>query len=333
MSFRSAAVAVVSSVAAVALGGAAFLGPAPAAAQDGYPVKPVRMIAPYPPGGTTDTMARVVALRLGESFGRQVVVENRPGAAGNIGHELAAKAAPDGYTLLLTSRGALVNNPYLYRKLPYDPLNDFVLITIVGSSGPVLVVHPTVPAKTVKELVALARARPGQLNYGSGGKGTTAHIAGEVFKQIHRIDIQHVPYKGSILAVTDLVAGQIELSFSDMVPAVPQIKGGRLRALAVAAEERLPAIPDVPTMTEAGVKEKLPDTWWGVAVPKGTPAAIVSRISSELGRMVQQPDVRERFASLGVVPMHTTPERMTELVRTGQPLMAKVFKSAGVEPE
>lgn len=192
-------------VAALWLGAAAT----PALAQGAYPVKPVRLIAPFPPGGTTDVLCRLLAQKLSDALGRQVVVENRPGAGGNIGHEFAAKAAPDGYTLLLSAKGALVTNQFLYQRLGFDPYNDFAPVSLVATSGPVLVVHPSVPARSVKDLIALARVRPGQLNFGSGGVGTTAHIAGEVFKAVTGVRIVHVPYKGGVLAVTDLVAGQI----------------------------------------------------------------------------------------------------------------------------
>ena len=302
-------------------------------AQGAYPTKPVRLIAPFPPGGTTDVVCRIMAQKLTEALGRQVVVENRPGASGNIGHEFAAKSPPDGYTLLLTSKGALVNNPLMYKRIPFDPYNDFAPVSLVASAGPVLVIHPSVPAHNVKELIALAKARPGQLNFGSGGSGTTAHIVGEVFKAATGVKIVHIPYKGGILAVTDLVAGQIEMSFSDMVPAVPQIKGGMLRALAVTTEQRSAALPDVPTMAEAGVKQPFPQTWWAIVAPKGTPAAIISRLNAELAQIMKLPDVQEKYAGLGVFAVHTTPERVLELVKLESPIMAKILKDAGVVPE
>jgi len=301
--------------------------------QGAYPTKPVRMIAPFPPGGTTDVVCRIMAQKLTEALGRQVVVENRPGAAGNIGHDVAAKAPPDGYTLLLTSKGALVNNRHMYKRLPFDPYNDFAPVSVVASAGPVLVIHPSVPARSVKELIALAKAKPGQLNFGSGGNGTTAHIVGEVFKAATGVKIVHIPYKGGILAVTDLVAGQIEMSFSDMVPAVPQVKGGRLRALAVTTEQRSPALPDVPTMAESGVKQPFPQTWWAIAAPKGTPAPIINRLNAELAQIMKLPDVQEKYSGLGVFAVHTTPERVLELVRLESPQMARILKEAGVVPE
>ncbi len=302
-------------------------------AQDAYPGKPIRFIAPFPPGGTTDVLSRILAQKLTDSLGRQVVVDNRAGAGGNIGHEIAAKTAPDGYTLLMSSNAALVTNPHLYKRLGFDPLHDFSPISVVAKAGPVLVVHPTVPARSVKELIALAKARPGKLNFGSGGRGTPAHVTGEIFKAATGINIIHVPYKGGILAVMDLVGGQIDMVFSDMVPAVPQIKGGKLRALAVTSEQRSPALPDVPTMVEAGVKEPIPETWWAMLAPRGTPAAVINRLNADLAQIMKLPDVQEKYAGLGVFTMHTAPERVMELVKLETPRMGKVLKAAGVEPD
>jgi tripartite-type tricarboxylate transporter receptor subunit TctC len=308
------------------------LAAAPAPAQD-YPVKTVRLIAPFPPGGTTDVMCRLIAQRLSSAFGRQVIVDNRPGAAGSIGHDLAAKAPPDGYTLLLTTKGGLVINPYLYKKLPFDPLTDFALISIVISAGPVLVVHPSVPARNVKELVALATARPGQLNYGSGGVGTTAHIVGEFLQTITGTKMVHVPYKGGAVALIDLIAGQTDLQFGDMVPSVPHIRAGKVRGLAVTSVQRSKALPEIPTMAEAGIKEEFPSQWWGIAAPKGTPRPIVDRVNAELAKIVKAPDVLERFDSLGVFPEHTTPERMLEIVKAEGPPMGKLLKAAGIQAQ
>ncbi len=304
-----------------------------AQAQDGYPSKPVRFVAPYPPGGSSDVMARVLAQKLTDALGRQVIVENRPGAAGNIGHELVAKSPADGYTLLLTTKSQMVNNQYLYKKLPYDPLNDFSHITMIAYSGHVLVVHPAVPVRTVRELIALARKQPGKLSYGSAGLGSTVNIVAEVFKSIEKLDIVHVPYKGAVLAVADVVGGQIEMVFSDMVPAVPQIRGNRLRALAVTTAERSPALTSVPTMAESGVKEELPTQWWGVIGPKGMPAAIVARLNSEIHRIVNLPEVKERYVDLGIMALLSTPERMHDTVRVEGPKTAKALAAIGLKPE
>lgn len=304
-----------------------------AGAQDSYPAKPVRFIVPYPPGGSSDVLARVIAQKLTEALGRQVIVENRPGATGNIGHELAAKSAPDGYTLLLTTKSQLVNNPYLFKRLPFDPLNDFSMLSMIANAGHVLVVHPAVPARNVKELIALAKARPGKMSYGSAGSGSTVGVVAEVFKSVAKVDIVQVPYKGVVLAVSDVVGGQIEMVFADMVPAVPQIRGGRLRALAVTTEQRSPALPDVPTMIESGTKDPLPTQWWGVSGPKGMPPAIVTRLNSEIGRIVALPDVKQRYNDLGIVPMHSSPERMLDVVRIEIPQMAKILAAIGLKSE
>ena len=298
-----------------------------------YPSKPVRMIAPFPPGGTTDVLARIVAQKLGDALGRQVIVENRPGAGGNLGHEIAAKAPADGYTLVLTSGSAMVTNQFLYKKLNYDPHKDFAPISIVATAASVMVAHPSVPAKSVREFIALAKARPGKLNFGSGGVGTTAHIVGEVFQAGTGLKLVHVPYKGGVLAVTDLVAGQIDVSFSDMVPAVPHIKSGRLRALAVTADRRSPTLPDVPNMAEAGVKTEFPSQWWAVATPRGTPRPVIDRINAEIAQLMKTSEIQERYLAMGIFTAHTTPEQVTELQQSGTRQMALVVKAAGIQPE
>jgi tripartite-type tricarboxylate transporter receptor subunit TctC len=309
------------------------LAPAAAQAQDGYPTKPIRFIAPFPPGGTSDIVARVVAQKLTDALGKQVLVDNRGGASGTIGYELGAKSPPDGYTLLLTSMGGLVTNQFLYKRLPFDPMRDFAHISQLATAGQVLVVHPSVAARNVQELIALAKAKPGQLTVGSGGIGTTQHIVAEVFQSATGTKLVHVPYKGSILAVTDTVAGQISMTFADMAPAVPHVKAGRLRALAVSTEQRSTAIPDVPTMAEAGINAWFPQTWWAMTAPRGTPAAIIKRLNGEIARIMKAPDVQEKYASLGLIPLHSTPERVAELVKTGAARMGALVKSAGIQPE
>ena len=310
----------------------AVLSAFPAAAQP-YPSKSIRMIAPYPPGGTSDVVARIVAQKLTDTLGRQVVVDNRAGATGNIGHELAARAPADGYTLLLTSGAAMVTNRFLFKHLGFDPFNDFTPISLVATAAPMLVVNPAVPARNVAELIVLARAKPDQLTFGSGGVGTTSHIVGEVFKSVTGVRIVHVPYKGGVLAVTDLVGGQITMSFADMVPSVPQVKAGRLRALAVSSEQRSPALPDVPTMPEAGVDAKFPGQWWAIIAPRGTPVAIIKRINGDTAKFMQMPDVQEKLAGMGTFPQHSTPERVTETMKLGTEQMSRVVKAAGIQPE
>jgi tripartite-type tricarboxylate transporter receptor subunit TctC len=302
-------------------------------AQPGYPSRPIRFIAPFPPGGATDTLCRLLAQKLSDSLGQPVTVDNRPGASGNIGHELAMKTAPDGYTLLLTNSSTLTTNPHLFKRLPFDPLTDFTPVSLVATAGQVLVVHPSVPVSSVAELVSLAKTRPGQLNFGSGGKGIQSHISGEMFKSMTGVNIVHVPYKGTVQAVADLVAGQVQLVFADMVPAMPHIKSGRLKPLAVTIAQRSPALPEVPTMIEAGVPGYNATIWWAVALPKGAETALIQRLNSELGRVVALPDVQERYASLGMTPAHSTPREVTELIRSDTQKFGPILKAAGVEPE
>ncbi len=260
-------------------------------------------------------------------------MENRPGASGNIGHEIAAKAPADGYTIIMSNNGIYAINPYLFKKLPYDPDKDFQPVSLVATATQVLVVHPSVPVNSVQELVALAKSKPGQINYGSGGRGIISHISAEMFKTVTGTDLTHVPYKGTGQAITDLVAGQLHVIFSDMVPAMPHIKSGRLRALAVTSAARSAVLPDLPTMAEAGAGGFTADTWWAVVVPRGTPPEIVNRLNAELGRVVKLPEVQERYMSLGVTTAHSTPERIHELAKIERPAIAKVLKTAGIEPE
>ena len=302
-------------------------------AQSAYPSRPIKFIAPFPPGGSSDLLCRLLGAKLAESLGQPVAVENRPGAGANIGHEYASKQPADGYTLLISSSSTLATNPHLYKRLGFDPIADFSPISMVASAGQVLVVHPSVPAGSVKELIALAKAQPGKLNFGSGGKGIQSHISGEMFKSAAGVDIVHVPYKGTVQAVGDLVAGQVQLVFADMVPAMPHIKAGRLRPLAVTTRARAAVLPDVPTMIESGVPGYEAGVWWAVMSPKGTPDAIVDRLNAELGRIVKLADVRDKYASLGVSTEHSTPQFVTEKIRTDTQRLAGVLKAAGVEPE
>ena len=321
------------SVALLLAGVLAMANPSAATAQAGYPSRPLKLIAPFPPGGTSDVLARLIAQKLAEAMGQPVAVENRPGASGNIGHEIAAKSTPDGYTLLLSNSSTVVTNPHLFKRLGFDPLADFAPISMVASAGQVLVVHPSVSATTLAELTALARAKPGQLNFGSGGKGIQSHISGEMYKTAASVNIVHIPYKGTIQAVTDLVAGQIHMVFSDMVPAMPQIKAGKLRALAVTSPQRSAVLPEVPTMAEAGLPNFDASVWWSLVVPKGTPPDVVTRINAELAKIMAMADVRESYARLGINTAHSTPAKVSETIRAEGPVMARILKAAGVEPE
>jgi tripartite-type tricarboxylate transporter receptor subunit TctC len=304
-----------------------------AQAQGAYPSRPVKFVAPFPPGGSSDVLCRLLGQKLGEALGAAVVVENRPGASAAIGHEYVAKQPADGYTLLLSSSSALVTNPLLKKHLGYNPLADFAPVSMVASAGQVLVVHPSVPAASVAELAALARARPGKLNYGSGGIGIASHLAAETFKAAAGVDIVHVPYKGTVQAVTDAVAGNVQLVFADMVPAMPHLRAGRLRALAVTTAGRSPALPEVPTMAEAGFPGFRSGVWWAVTAPRGTPASIVARLNAALGRIVALPEVREKYASLGVTPEHSSPQEVSARIAADSRAVAKVLQAAGVKPE
>jgi tripartite-type tricarboxylate transporter receptor subunit TctC len=298
-----------------------------------YPSRPIKFVAPFPPGGSSDVLCRLLGAKLAEGLGQPVAVENRPGAAANIGHEYALKQPPDGYTIVITSSSTMVNNRYLYKQLAFNVFTDFSPISMIASAGQVLVVHPSVPATSVKELIALAKSQPGKLNFGSGGKGIQSHISGEMFKAAAGIDIVHVPYKGTVQSVADLVAGQVQMVFSDMAPALPHIRAGRLRPLAVTTREREAALPDVPTMIEAGVPGYDSSVWWAVLSPKGTPEAIVERLNAEFGRIVSLPDVREKYASLGIAPEHSTPAYVFERAKAEGPRLAAALKAAGIEPE
>jgi tripartite-type tricarboxylate transporter receptor subunit TctC len=298
-----------------------------------YPSRPIKFVAPFPPGGSSDVLCRLLGAKLSEGLGQPVAVENRPGAAASIGHEYALKQPPDGYTIVITSSSTMVNNRYLYKQLAFNVFADFSPISMIASAGQVLVVHPSVPAKSVAELIALAKAQPGKLNFGSGGKGIQSHISGEMFKAAAGIDIVHVPYKGTVQAVSDLVAGQVQMVFSDMAPAMPHIRAGRLRPLAVTTRKREAVLPDVPTMIEAGVPEYESGVWWAVLSPKGTPEAIVGRLNAEFGRIVRLPDVQEKYASLGIAPEHSTPAYVFERARAEGPRLAAALKAAGIEPE
>ncbi|MSQ21641.1 MAG: tripartite tricarboxylate transporter substrate binding protein [Betaproteobacteria bacterium] len=302
-------------------------------AQSTYPVKPIRFIAPFPPGGSSDVLSRLLGQKLAELLGQPITIENRGGAGGNIGSEFAANLPADGYNWLLGSSPALATNVHLYKRMGFDPLNDFNPVSMIGVSGSVLVVHPSVQVNTVAELIALAKSQPGKLNYGSGGIGSPAHVIAESFKTLVGVDMVHVPYKGTGVAVTDLVAGQLHLIFSDMVPTIPQIRAGKLRPIAVTLAQRIAVLPDVPTLGEVGVGVKVGETWWALMLPKGAPAPIIERLNTEMGRTLRMPEVIERMGSLGVAPMHSTPQAVTERIHRDSPEFGKILKAAGVQPE
>ena len=297
-----------------------------------YPSKPVRVIAASSPGSAVDIVARIIAQKLSENLGQQVIVDNRAGAGGNLGAELAAKAPPDGYTLFMGTPAHAINTG-LYRKLNYDLVRDFAPVTQVTTGAYMVVVHPSLPVKTLKELAALARAKPGQLNYASAGAGNATHLAGELFKSLTRTSIEHVPYKGSGPAMTDLMGGQVQIMFPNLTQALPQVKTGRIRALAVTSEKRSPSAPDVPTGVEAGVPGYVVTSWFGVLVPAATPRELVNRLNAELAQTLKVPDVRERLAADGAEPRLSTPEQFGAFIKTEIDKWAKVIRDAKIAAE
>jgi tripartite-type tricarboxylate transporter receptor subunit TctC len=306
---------------------------ASAAAAQSYPTKPLRIIVMYTAGSTIDIMARLIAPKLTEALGQPVIVENRPGAGGAIGMDMAAKAPPDGHTLTIGATGPSVTNPLLYPKTPFDPLRDFAYISLIATGPAVIAVHPSIPAKTVKDLVALAKARPGQLNYGTAGIGTSPHLAGELFRQVTAADIVHVPYKGNAEAITDLLGGQISIVFTGVPPVVPLMQAGKIKLLATTGNKRIATIPDLPTIAEAGYPGASMGIWYGLVAPAATPKDILARLHREITRIQALPDVRERFAQLGTEATTSTPEQFTTLVREELVKWGKVIKAAGVKVE
>jgi tripartite-type tricarboxylate transporter receptor subunit TctC len=302
-----------------------------AAYAQAYPTKPIRLILPFPPSGNTDTLGRGLAQTLSAQIGQQVVADNRPGAGGNLGLELAAKAPPDGYTMVLSSP-LIAISPFMYAKLNYDPQKDLAPVTTVAITRKVLVVHPAVPARTMKELIELARKNPGKLNYGSGGVGTASHLTAELMKSLTGISIVHVPYKGVILALGALVTGEIDAVVGSMTGVLPLAQAGRLRPLAVLSETRGSAMTEVPLAGEAGFSQVTDDTWYGIFVPGGTPRAIVDRLNQELRKTLSNPELMRRLDSVGVETGSSTPEELARFVKSESARFGKVIRSAGIKP-
>ena len=322
-------------VAALALLGiaAGAHGQSPAAsAAASYPTRPIRLVVPSSPGGGTDIVGRVLAQRLGELLGQPLVVDNRPGAGTVIGTELAAKSTPDGYTLLM-GLSTLAIDPSIHAKLPYDALRDFAPVSLVASVPNVLTVHPSVSAASVAELIALARAQPGRFSYGSAGLGTNPHLAAELFAAMTGIAWVHVPYKGSGPALIALLAGQVDLMFATLPSALQHIKAGKLRALGVSTATRAAALPEVPTIAEAGVPGYEALQWYGVLAPAGTPRPIVDRLSRDIARSLQAPDAQERLAVEGATPIGSTPDEFAEHLRRETEKWAAVIRKAGLKPD
>ena len=302
------------------------------ACAQGYPVRTVRIVVPYAPGGNTDFTARVIAAKLTDIFGQQVVVENRAGGATNIGSDLVAKAVPDGYTILMGGAANAINMS-LYPKLPYDTLRDFAPISLCVKGANVLAVHPSVPVKTVKELIAFAKIRPGKLNYSSSGLGSSNQMAGELFKLMAGVNIVHVPYKGNAPALTDTIGGQVEMIFSGVPLLVPHIQAGRIRAIGIGSLKRFAALPEVPTIDESGLKGYEATTWFGLMAPGKTPKEVVARFNLEVGKILASAEVSERFINEGVEPIGGTPEFFTAFIRDEIVKYAKVVKAASLKGE
>ncbi len=296
-----------------------------------YPARPIRMIVPFSPGGTSDTLARILGQKMTDAWGQQIVVDTRPGASGIIGTEIAARSPGDGYTLLHGNLSQFATNPFLYSKVPYDTFRDFVALTQVGTAPQLVVVHPALPVKSVQDLVQLAKTKPGTLNFGSGGAGTLAYLGGEMFKMRAAIDIVHVPYKGTVLALNDLLAGQVQLLFSDMPIALPHARSGKLRAIAVTGAKRTPLLPEMRTVAESGVSGYALDNWWGILAPRSTPREITAKLFSEISRIHKLPDVRERYAALGVEAVSTTPDEFEQYIRSEANKFSKVIRESGAK--
>jgi tripartite-type tricarboxylate transporter receptor subunit TctC len=306
--------------------------PAPAVAQ-AYPNRPVKFIVPFPPGGAIDTLARLVAQNLSQTWGQPATVENRPGAGGIIGTEQVAKAPPDGYTMGWGAVGTHGINVGLYKKLPYDPVKDFAAVVPVAIVPNLIVVNPSVPANTLADLIRLAQAQPGKLSYASAGTGTTLHISCELFRSMAKVDIVHVPYKGSSPAVADVIGGQVPVMCDSVTSALPHIRAGRLRALAITSTRRSGTLPTVPTVAEAALPGYEMNPWFGVFAPAGTPAAIVEQVNAQVNKLLASPDLKARLADIGAEPMSGTPEQFAAMVRDDVDKWGRLVRAAGISAE
>jgi len=290
-------------------------------------------VVPFPPGGFSDVFARILGAEMNKSWGQQVIVDNRPGAGGNIGADIVAKAAPDGYTLVNGTIGTHAINATLFTKLPYDPVRDFTAVAFVVEAEGLLVVHPSLPVKTTKELIALARSKPGELTYASAGAGTTGHLAGEVFKTMAKLDVTHVPYKGNVPAITDLMTGQTSMLFATLPTVLPQVQAGRLRGIAVLGAKRSAALPALPTIAESGLAGFEVNNWTGLFAPAGTPAAIVTRLNTEVVRIMQLPEVQARLPREGLRFVAMTPQQYADFVRAEKDKWAPVVRATGAKAD
>jgi tripartite-type tricarboxylate transporter receptor subunit TctC len=300
------------------------------AAAAAWPSRTVRIVVPFGPGGSADLVARILGQRLTESLGQSVIVENRPGAGAMLGNELVAKSPPDGYTLTIGTLGPFAVNQSLFRKVPYDSQRDFAPVTLTGASSHVLVVHPSMPVKSMMELIALAKQRPGQLSFASSGIGNATHLTGELFKSMAGVDVVHVPYKGGGAAVADLIGGHVGFSFASMPSALPHVRGGKLRALAVAPAQRVPSAPELPTVAESGLPGFSSEDWQGVLAPAKTPQDIVMRLNGEIHKVLGTAEVREKLDAQGFQVRLSTPQQFAELIRSESTKWAKIVKEANI---
>jgi tripartite-type tricarboxylate transporter receptor subunit TctC len=298
-----------------------------------YPIKPIRMVVPFPPGGFSDVFGRIIGAKMHESWGQPVPVENRPGAGGSIGADIVAKSPPDGYALVMGTIGTHAINATLFSKLPYDPIRDFAAVAFVVEAEGLLVVHPSIPAKTVKELIALAKSRPGELTVSSAGAGTTSHLASELFKTMTGTRMVHVPYKGNAPAITGLLAGETSMLFATLPTVLPQVKAGRLRGLAVLGAKRSVALPQFPTLAEAGLKGFEVNNWTGIFAAAGTPAAVVAKLNTETNRIMQLPEVQSRLPREGLNHVAMTPEQFSSFVRAEKEKWAPLVKASGAKAD
>ncbi|HJU23985.1 MAG TPA: tripartite tricarboxylate transporter substrate binding protein [Casimicrobiaceae bacterium] len=316
-------------IVALAFATLAALCGAPAIAQDDYPSRPIRLVVPFPAGGTTDILARAVAQRLSQTWGQQVIVDNRPGAGGNIGSDLVAKAPPDGYTLLMGTVGTHAINPSLYKKMPYDHVKDFAPVILVAGVPNVLVVNPSLPVHSVQELIAYGKANPGKLDFASSGNGTSIHLSGELFKTMTGIEMTHVPYKGSAPALTDLMGGQVQLMFDNLPSSLAFIKAAKLRALAVTSATRSATLPDLPTLAESGLSGFEASSWFGVLAPAHTPPAIISKLNGAIASWLATQDAKDKLLAQGAIAAGGSPEDFAHHIDAETVKWAKVVKASG----
>ncbi|MEY3637848.1 MAG: hypothetical protein RIR68_981 [Pseudomonadota bacterium] len=318
---------------AISLGFSGMLMTAPAVMAQSFPNKPIRLVCPFPPGGAVDIASRAIAQELSKNLGQPVTVDNKPGAGGNIGGADVSRANPDGYTIFMTTSGIQAINPALYAKMPFDPNKDLTPVTALVSLNNVLVLHPSVKANSVSEVIAMAKSQPGAMNYASSGSGTSIHMSGEMFKSLTNVNITHIPYKGSAPAVNDLLGGQVMMMFDNIPSAIPHIKSGKLRALATTGAKRDPLLPDLPTMAEAGVAGYESGVWFGLSVPANTPREVIMKLNAEANKGTKSPEFVKRMTDLGYIIMGTSPETMAEMNKAEVQRWGPIVKASGAKAD